>query len=342
MASYLRRWNLTNALSGNLRILEPGADSYRGTADAVYQNLDYLQKCGSDRVLILAGDHVYKMDYRKMLAFHEQVKAEVTVGVVRVPVEQNHRFGTVTMDADGRILDFVEKVQTPRISLVSMGIYVFNSDVLARRLAEDAALADSPHDFGYAIIPRMVKTDRVYGFNFDGYWQDIGTIESYYATNMELTREKPSFSLDGTWPVFTEDHDLSLPKISRQGSVRNSIVSPGCVIKGRVENSILSPGVQVDEEAVVTNSVLMTNVFIGYHSLVNHCVLDEGVNIGKFCYIGFRNGQTSGDGDITVLGRGVTVPHHIAIGRKCKILPNVQPSDFASTVVISDSTVSPR
>jgi glucose-1-phosphate adenylyltransferase len=342
MANYLRRWNFTNAPSGNLDILEPRVDSYKGTADAVYQNLGYLQRCGSDRVLVLAGDHVYKMDYRKMLAFHERVKADVTVGVVRMPVEQNHRFGAVTVDAEGRILDFVEKSETSQASLVSMGIYIFNNDVLARRLAEDAAQPDSPHDFGYAVIPRMVKKDRVYGFNFNGYWQDIGTIEAYYVANMELTREKPSFSLDGTWPVFTEAHTLSLPEISHQGSVQNSIISPGCVIKGRVENSILSPGVLVGEEAVVTNSVLMANVFIGYHSLINRCVLDEEVNIGKFCYIGFRDGKTSGDGDITVLGRYATIPDHIAIGRECKILPNVQPADFTSTVVTSESTVSPQ
>jgi glucose-1-phosphate adenylyltransferase len=346
MANYLKRWNLTNDTAGNFCILEPSAGFYKGTADAVYQNLDYLQRCGPDRILILAGDHVYKMDYRKMLTFHEKVKAEVTVGVVQVPIEQAHRFGTVTTDSKGRIRDFVEKAQIPQSTLASMGIYIFNSDILTRRLTEDAAQPDSPHDFGYAILPKMVKQDgdRVYAFEFEGYWQDIGTIDAYYAANMELTREKPSFSLDGNWPVFTEDPSLSLPNISQQGSnIINSIVSPGCVVKGRVENSILSPGVRVEEEAVVNNSVLMANVSIGYHSVVDHCVLDEEVKVGKFCYVGFRTGPTSGDcGGITVLGKGATVPHYIAIGRNCKILPYVQPTDFISPVVTSESVVLPR
>ncbi len=342
MSDYLRRWNLTNTTISKLDILEPEAGSYQGTADAIYQNLGYLQRCGTDRVLVLAGDQVYKMDYRKMLAFHDQVKADVTVGVVRVPIKQAHRFGTVNTDSEGRIIDFTEKAPLPQSSLASMGIYVFNNDVLARRLVEDAAQPNSPHDFGYAVIPKMVAKDRVYAFEFDGYWQDIGTIEAYYWANMELTLEKPSFSLDGNWPVFTENQNSSLPNISRQGSVRNSLISPGCVIKGRVENSVLSPGVRLEEEAVVTNSVVMANAFIGYHSVVDRCVLDEGVNVGKFCYVGFRTGQISGESGITVLGKDVTVPHHIAIGHNCKILPNVQPADFISTVVFSDSIVAPR
>jgi glucose-1-phosphate adenylyltransferase len=342
MSDYLRRWNLTNTSISKFDILEPKEGSYLGTADAIYQNLGHLQKCGTDRVLVLAGDHVYKMDYRKMLAFHEQMKADVTVGVVRVPVEQAHRFGTISTDAEGRIIDFTEKASMPISSLASMGIYVFNNDVLARRLVEDAAQANSPHDFGYAVIPRMVEKDRVYAFEFDGYWQDIGNIEAYYWANMELTREKPSFSLDGTWPILTENHNSSLLSISRQGTVRNSLISPGCVIKGRVENSVLSPGVRIEEEAVVTNSLLMANVYIGYHSVVNHCVLDEGVNVGKFCYVGFRTGPISGNDGITVVGKDVTVPQYIAIGHNCKILPNVQPADFLSAVVTSDSIVAPR
>jgi glucose-1-phosphate adenylyltransferase len=342
IAEYLKRWNSTNATSGNLDILEPRTGSYQGTADAIYQNFDYIQKPGIDKVLVLAGDHVYKMDYRKMLAFHEQMKADVTLGVVRVPIEQTHRFGTVNTDSEGRIIDFVEKASLPRSSLASMGIYVFNNEVLTQRLTEDAAQKDSTHDFGYAVIPKMVEKDRVYAYKFDGYWQDIGTIESYYDANMELTRENPSFSLDGTWPIFTEDQDSSLTNIFSRGSVRNSIVSPGCIIKGHVENSILSPGVWVEEEAVITNSILMANVFIGHHSVVNHCVLDDSVNVGKFCYLGFRGGQIPGDRNLTVLGKGATLPDFTAIGQNCKILPDVQPADFASTVVTSDSIVTPR
>jgi glucose-1-phosphate adenylyltransferase len=342
MTDYLRRWSSINASDRALHVLEPKYGSYQGTADAVYQNLGYLHGCGVDKTLVLAGDHVYKMDYRQMLAFHDQVKADVTVGVVRVPIEQAYRFGTVITDTEGRIVDFMEKTSVPRTNLASMGIYAFNNDVLAERLAEDAAQPDSPHDFGYSVIPRMVRKDRVYTFNFDGYWQDIGTIEAYYAANMELVRERPSFSLDGTWPVFTDDHNPLPPGIPRQGGVRNSLLSPGCVVKGRVENSILSPGVRVEAEAVVTNSVLMANVSVGYHSVVDHCVLDEGVSVGKFCYVGFRTGQTSGDPDITVLGKGAAIPHHVAIGHRCRILPHVGHSDFSTSMVPSGGHISPR
>ena len=342
MSDYLRHWNLTNTDVMKLDILDPEVGSYQGTADAIYQNLGYFQSGGTDRVLVLAGDQVYKMDYRKMLAFHDQVKADVTVGVVRVPIKQAYRFGTVNVDSKGRVTDFIEKSPMPGVNLASMGIYVFNKDVLTMRLIEDAALANSPHDFGYAVIPRMVNKDKVYAFEFDGYWQDIGTIEAYYWANMEFIRGNPFISLDGTWPVLTADPNSSLPSVSRQGSIHNSLISPNCVVKGHVENSILSPGVQIDDEAEVKNSLVMGNVHIGYHSVVNRCVLDEGVNVGQFCYVGFRNNPISGNEGITVVGKDVIVPQHTAIGHNCKILPRVQPTDFLSAVVTSDSVVAPR
>ncbi len=342
IANYLRRWNLMNLASGSFHILEPTTDYYKGTADAVYQNLDYMQRYGADRILILAGDHIYKMDYHKMLAFHEQVKADVTVGVVQIPIEQAQRFGTVKVDTEGKIVDFLEKSGTPLSNLVSMGIYVFNTDILAKRLIEDAAQPNSPHDFGYAVIPGMVKSDRVFAFKFEGYWQDIGTIEAYYKANMELTRETPSFSLNGGWPILTEDNRLSLPQVSQQGSVRNSMVSAGCVVKGRVENSVLSPGVYVEEHAEVRNSVLMANVYVGYHSVVDRCVLDEEVNVGKSCYVGFKAGSYLSNSDITVLGKRVAVPPYTAIGCNCKVLPHVGQNEFTTNMVTSGTLVSPQ
>jgi glucose-1-phosphate adenylyltransferase len=285
---------------------------------------------------VLAGDHVYRMDYRKMLACHEQTKADVTVGVVQVPIQQAHRFGTVTVDGESRIISFVEKSSTPRSNMVSMGIYVFNTDVLVKRLTEDAR-ADSPHDFGYAVIPGMVKKDRVYD-----YWRDIGTIEAYYAANMELIRDKPPFALEGAWPVLTGDHSPSLTRVSQQGSVRSSIVSPGCMIKGQVANSILSSGVWVEEQAVVTNSIIMSNVFIGYHSVVDHCILDEEVNVGKLSYVGFRGGTLSDNQGIAVLGKGATVPAHTAIGANCRVLPHVGLADFTASMIAPGEVISPR
>ncbi len=342
MAEYLRQWCLVNGDFSNFRTLEPRAGSYLGTADAVYRNLDFLKKQKTDTVLILAGDHVYKMDYRHMLSFHERCKADVTVGVISVPIEQAHRFGIVAANNEGRIVDFVEKPRIPRSNLVSMGIYVFDKQVLIERLVEDAAKPNSPHDFGYAVIPAMINRDRAYAYQFAGYWQDIGTKEAYYEANMELIRQQPSFSLDSGWPILTEKDVLRETQKSEQGTIKDSLVSPGCVIKGEVENCVLSPGVRVDEQAVVRNSVLMAGVSIGYHSVVDRCILDEGVRIGKFCYIGFGSSLLSGDWEVTVLGKGVTVPPHTAIGRNCRILPHAGPADFTANTVPSGAVVSPR
>lgn len=257
------------------------------------------------------------------------------MGIVSVPIEQAHRFGTVTVGADGKIAGFVEKSETPQSNLASMGIYIFNKDIFAERLIEDAAEAASPHDFGYALLPKMVKRDRVFAYRFDGYWQDIGTIDSYYEANMQLIQRQPSFSLDGTWPIFTDDNNHTPISDFHQGSIVNSLISAGCVIKGHAENSILSPGVWVDEQAVVRNSILMSNVFVGYHSTVETCILDEVVSIGRICYIGFGAGHT-GAAVCTVLGRGVTVPPHTAIGRNCRIAPYSGPADFTTNVIPKD------
>ena len=337
MVDYLEEWRLANTGGNSLHILEPRAGSYKGTSDAVYQSLDYLQEHGPEAVLVLAGDHVYKMDYRKMLAYHHRAGADVTVGVIPVPVEEAHRFGMVTLSAEGRIVNFAEKPQRPTSDLASMGIYIFNREVLIEHLKEDSAQPSSPHDFGYAIIPRMVQQNKVFAYRFDGYWRDIGTVEAYYEANMELIRTLPSLSLNGKWPVFTGASGFMLPKLFDQGSIKRSIISPGCVIRGEVENSILSPGVRVEDEAVVRNSIIMANSTIGRHSVVDCCVLDERVNLGEFCYAGFGASLVPGDWDITVLGQGVTVPPGTAIGRNCKIFPGVKPSDFTANLVVSGS-----
>ena len=341
MASYLKRWSMGNSNSGDIQLLEPKIDSYMGTADAVYQNIEYLEKNSASLVLVLAGDHIYKMNYQAMLAFHRQIEADATVAVIPVPIEQAHRFGIVTIDGKVRVIGFVEKPEVPQSNLVSMGIYVFNKQVLIQRLIEDATLPHSPHDFGHAIMPGMVRRDKVAAYKFNGYWRDIGTTEAYYQANMELITPNLAFSLNGGWSVLTAPNHLPPAKKLQQGSVENSLVSPGCVIKGRVKDSILMPGVWVEEEAVIMNSLVMSNTFIGCHSVVDHCILDEGVNVGKFCYLGFGDTAISGNG-VTVLGKEVTVPPHTAICRNCKILPHVGPSDFIARVIPTNSVLSPR
>jgi len=343
MARYLADWYMNNPVSGEFHILEPRSGSYEGTADAVYQNLDYLEEFDVDTVLILSGDHVYKMDYRRMFAFHKQMKADVTVGVVLVPIEDAHHFGIVTPDNKCRIVDFIEKPRFPRSNLVSMGIYIFNKQVLYDCLIEDAAQPDSPHDFGYAVMPKIIGRDRIFAYKFSGYWRDIGTAEAFYKANMEIISPQAHISLDGRWPILTGENRRPLQMdLSKLGRVVNSLVSPGCVIKGYVENSILSPGVLIDNESVIRNSVLMSGVSVGHNSVVERCIIDEYVNIGKFCYVGFKGSFIPGEREITVLGKGLVVPSNSTINNNCKVLTDIRLDDFATTEVPSSNMVSGR
>jgi glucose-1-phosphate adenylyltransferase len=339
MAEYLGEWHASNGNATRLRVLPPTLGSYLGTADAVYQNLKYLESQAADTVLVLAGDHVYKMDYRRIVAFHRILNADVTVGVVRVPSEETHRFGTVSVDNESRIREFVEKSSRPRGTLASMGIYVFKKELLMRRLSEDAADSGSAHDFGYAVLPRMVSRDRVYAYDFDGYWQDIGTMDAYYEANMELLEEHPGYSLDNDWPVFCESPILPVHVRTPEANITNSLISPGCVIKGTVENSVLSPGVRVDEHAVVKDSILMPRVTVGFHSVVSRCILEEGVHVGRFCYIGFGAGPMPGKRGITVLGSDLSIPDRTAIGRDCKVSNGAERSAFKAGIVPSGTTL---
>jgi glucose-1-phosphate adenylyltransferase len=254
-------------------------------------------------------------------------------------MEQAHRFGTVATDADGRITEFVEKSPSPRSRLASMGIYMFNRTVLATRLTEDARKMDSSHDFGYAILPAMVGRDKVFAHRFDAYWQDIGTVEAYYQANMELLRAEPPLSLAGGIPLMTERRAHSAQRTGPTGRVVNSLVGPGCLIDGYVENSVLAPGVRVAEKAEVRDSLVMANVSVGYHSIVSRSVLDEGVRVGKFCFVGFGVGRPAASGEITLLGKGVELPAATAVGRSCKIMPDVGPEAFVGRLVPSGSTV---
>ena len=339
ISTYLQAWRRVNASDKKFHILGPQNGCYKGTADAIYQNLDYLLRHGPEAVLVLAGDHVYRMDYRKILAFHEQMEADVTVGVVSVPIEQAHRFGITAVDNQGRITDFAEKPMSPVSNLASMGIYIFNRKVLVEHLFEDSTQSNSSHDFGQVIVPRMVRQNKVFAYQFDDYWQDIGTLQAYYEANMELIRELPSLSVNGKWPIFTTNNIMPPPEVIHEDGVKRSLISPGCVIKGRVENSILSPGVIVEEQAVVRNSVIMANTMIGKHSVVDYCILDEDVNVGKFCYIGFGASPTRRNAGITALGKGVKVPSYSAIYSSCKVSADTRPINFVFDAVTSSPVI---
>jgi len=335
LVDYLNRWQNGNSVNTSIAVLEPMNNGvYTGTANAIYQNLEYLRKHPADKILIMPSDLAYKMDYRKMLAFHEKSKADVTVGVVPVPIEEAHRFGTLTLDDNGYVNEYVEKPDIPTSNLVSMGIYIFNKETLIRRLIRDASESSSLHDFGYSIIPAMVGEERVFAYRFDSFWRDVGTIDAYYDTSMELTGPKPRFSLTGTWPVLTCE-PVNPVKQTLSGTVLNSIISSGCVIKGRVENSVLSPGVYVDEHAVVMNSIIMSNVNIGIHTVVDSCIADEDVSIGDYSYVGFGKNDARAK-EYTLLGKGSSVSSHMAIARGCKVMPYTNPTDTLRRVVLEN------
>src|SRR5215216_994750 len=263
-----RPWDLDRT-RGGVRILQPflgrkDSDWYRGTADAVRQNLAFLADWKPDMVLVLSGDHIYKMDYTRMIAFHEDHRADSTVAVMQVPMEEASRFGTMVVGHDNQVVRFEEKPESPSSNLISMGIYVFEYEALLLRLEEDARDLNSAHDFGRNVVPRMVENDRVYAYPFKAYWRDVGTIESYWDANMGLLREPPDFDLyDKEWVIHTRSEERPPAKITEQATVQRSLISHGCCVVGTVEHSVLSPGVYVAEGAVVRDSIIMMDSIIG-------------------------------------------------------------------------------
>jgi len=338
---------------GKLQLLHPylareeGRDWYKGTADAVYQNLQYIEEQGVGLVLILSGDHVYKMDYADMVRFHEKNQADVTLAVTRLPREELHEFGTVTVDENWQVTGFQEKVKEPKSDFVSMGVYLFQKDILRQLLEEDAQRRSSKHDFGRNIFPQLVGNCRLFAYNFEGYWRDVGTIRSYWQANMKLLEVPPSITFSSDWPIRTKEDEPKPPAIiSQRGDVINSMISHGCVIEGRVENSILSPGVRVAPNAVVKYSIIMNDTVIGRESVVDYSILDKEVVVEPNCYIGFgddfqvnREEPRSLNSGITVVGKGARIPEGITIGRNCAIACNVMERDFRSSVVPSGETI---
>jgi len=338
---------------GKIQLLHPylareeGHDWYKGTADAVYQNLQYIEEQDAGLVIILSGDHVYKMDYADMVNFHEKNQAEVTIAVTRLPKELLSEFGTVSVDEDGQVTGFQEKVKEPKSDLVSMGVYLFQKDILSRLLEEDAQRRSSKHDFGRNVFPQLVGNCRLFAYNFEGYWRDVGTVRSYWQANMKLLDMPPSITFSTDWPIRTQEDEPRPPAfVSQRGDVVNSIVSHGCVIEGRVENSVLSPGVRVAGNTVVKYSVIMNDTVIGRESVVDYSILDKQVVVETGCYIGFgddfqanREEPKMLNSGITIVGKGAKIPEGVKIGRNCAITANVVEKDFRGPVVPSGETI---
>jgi glucose-1-phosphate adenylyltransferase len=287
-----------------------GNDWYRGTADAVFQNLYTFDQEGFDDALILSGDHIYKMNYAEMLAFHRSKDADATVAVIEVPRQQAaHQFGVLEVNEDGQVVGFEEKPADPKplpgdpdSALASMGIYIFKRDVLVNALKQDSDILESKHDFGHDVLPKLINDGRVYGFNFRDvnkgtakYWRDIGTLDAYYEANMDLVSVIPVFSLyDRDWPIRTNALQLPPAKFvtsgdgERKGIALDSIVSPGCIISGGLaRHSILSYGVRLHSYSEVEDSILFPNVTVGRYACIRGAIVDSGVTIPDEAVIGY-------------------------------------------------------
>jgi len=339
-----------------IRILQPFLSPeehrswYKGTADAVYQNLQYLERQEVENVIILSGDHVYKMDYSQMLNFHQENQADVTLAYSHAPEAELSHFGTVSVDDKGQVTRFEEKVKNPKSNLISMGVYLFKMDVLIQCLEEDARLRSSRHDFGHDVLPRVLKKQRLFGYDFQGYWRDVGTIQTYWQTNMDLIQMAPTGYLsEHDWPIRTKDEERSPTIVSETATVIDSLVSNGCVIEGQVEHSILSPGVIVSEGAVIKDSIILSDCTIGSHSSIDCSILDKEVVVEAGCHIGYgedmrvnrKEPKTLNTG-ITIVGKWAKIPPGTRIGHNCIIYSGVTEEDFRSEEILSGQTVSPR
>ena len=261
---------------------EVGATWYAGTADAIYQNISFLDQYDPEYVLILSGDHIYKMDYEEMLNVHKEKGADLTVAVLNVSLKEASRFGIMNTDDKGYIYEFEEKPEKPKSTLASMGIYIFNYKELRKYLIADAADENSKHDFGMNIIPSMLADKKkLYAWTFDGYWKDVGTVESLWQANMDLLDDKELdlYNIKKDWKIYSED-TLGKPQlIGKDASVKNSLVTQGCVVNGEVEGSVLFNNVNIGEGAKVIDSVLMPGVLIEEGAVVKKAIIDEGVVI---------------------------------------------------------------
>lgn len=293
------RWGLDSKDSG-VYVLPPrekadtGLDLYRGTADAISQNIDFIDQYDPEYLLVLSGDHIYKMNYDKMLAFHKERQADATIAVIEVPLKEASRFGIMNTDGEtDRITEFVEKPPVPESNLASMGIYIFNWKLLRKLLLADMKNPDSNHDFGKDIIPTLLGDEkRLFAYRFKGYWKDVGTIDSLWEANMDLLSPDNELDLsDLTWKIYTEDVTALPQYIGTEARIQNAYITQGCVIEGEVTNSVIFTGAKVRPGAKVIDSVLMPGAIVEDGAVVIRALVANGVNIGKGALVGSADSE---------------------------------------------------
>lgn len=292
------RWGLDARESG-VFVLPPrekadaDLDVYRGTADAISQNIDFIDKYSPEYLLVLSGDHIYKMNYDKMLDYHKEMNADATIAVIEVPMKEASRFGIMNTDGNGRIVEFEEKPEHPKSNLASMGIYIFNWKLLRKILLADMKNPDSHHDFGKDIIPCLLDDNKTLAaYKFKGYWKDVGTIDSLWEANMDLIDSRNELNLnDPTWKIYTEDTPALPQYIGPNAKINKAFITQGCVVEGEVSHSVLFTGCTVGEGAKVIDSVLMPGVEVAAGAVVQRALVADNVKIGQGAVVGSADSE---------------------------------------------------
>ena len=293
-----RRWGLDAKESG-VYVLPPrekadaNLDVYRGTADAISQNIDFIDSFAPEHILILSGDHIYKMDYAQMLAYHTEKNADATIAVLEVPMKEASRFGIMNTDETGRIVEFEEKPANPKSNLASMGIYIFNWKMLREILVADMKNNESSHDFGKDIIPQLLNDYKnLVAYKFEGYWKDVGTIDSLWEANMDLLDKNNALDLhDSKWKIYTEDITTLPHYIGADAEINRAFITQGCIIDGEVKNSVIFTGVKIGKGAKIIDSVLMPGAVVEEGAVINRAIVAEKVHIGKNAVVGQEDSE---------------------------------------------------
>lgn len=324
-------WDL-DRVNGGVYVLPPyvkgkKGEWYKGTANAIFQNIEFIEQYNPKYVLILSGDHIYKMDYSAMLEYHKKKDADATIAVINVPLEEAGRFGIMNSDDDRKIYEFEEKPKVPKSNQASMGIYVFNWEMLKKYLIEDEKDPKSDNDFGKNIIPKMLSNGlKIYAYPFEGYWKDVGTLQSLWEANMDLLESPSSFDLyDPKWRIYGRN-PIEPPHYIASGAViKKSIVTEGSIVYGSVKHSVVFAGVYIGKDTEIVDSVIMPNARIGNNTKLNNVIIGEGAVIGNNCEIGFgdiipnKNHPDIYASGITVIADDVVIPDGVKIGRNVVI-----------------------
>lgn len=344
-------WDL-DRVNGGVSILAPHMREgeigswYSGTANAIYQNIDYIDSCNPEYVLILSGDHIYKMDYSAMLKYHKENNADATIAVLEVPMEDASRFGIMNADENDKIYEFEEKPEHPKSNLASMGIYIFTWSNLRKALIEDEKIHPDS-DFGKHIIPKMLgEGQSLYAYRFKDYWKDVGTIESYWAANMELIKTLPEFNLyEDFWKIYTKS-DYQPPQYTGENaSIKTSIISEGAQIYGSIEHCVISKNVTIEEGAVVKDSIIMEGCVIGKNAVLDRVIVDQNTVIGDNVKMGLWDNIPNEqkpkiyNTGITVIGSDTVVPDNIEIGKNCVVYGKTTAEDYSESKLPSGQSV---